>query len=570
MRDEEFKIYDPFRRQRKKRTGVASDFTKMYQDHVDKPMVARIVEAGRRTDRRNGEWDEERIERRAEYMDAQIRSDAANATRGDTPFAPRDFAAKYGIDLAELGRNENKRPALWWAPLGSEERQYQESNNALGKKDYEDLMAIPERRAVPRNIDNGFGQPEADIVAGDLGPGAGGGLFPKEPEKELSEDELVRFQPMPIRGPGGDDKVRPLPRVISDPRQGGTKDSPEGEFDTDPFPERITFPVQPRDGSGNNPVSRDPVFEPPYDDRTFPFPQPVTNSGTDAAAPSPEIPPGFGQTFDPETQQMIDELFDAIANGQITSEAAKALIAPDGMSKFSVQNTDAFASAEEASFTGEGANQFAVQNMDPRAGANALRPDPAEPDSPLQPDEEGEEEKSRGDLYKTLAGPRGYHVSPYGTDYNKEPDYDLEGWDGTEWQDDLPFFEDNKYHKLSSRYGWRYKNKNKPKDFHSGIDVTADAHTTVKNVTKGVIAHIYRGRNGLYGVVIKGDDGYFYTYYHMNAGIDLAVNQKVDVGTPLGTIEDQGRKSHLHHSKHDPESGDWRDIGDENSLNPLG
>ena len=71
-------------------------------------------------------------------------------------------------------------------------------------------------------------------------------------------------------------------------------------------------------------------------------------------------------------------------------------------------------------------------------------------------------------------------------------------------------------------------------------------------------------------MVIKGDDGYFYTYYHMNAGIDLAVNQKVDVGTPLGTIEDQGRKSHLHHSKHDPESGDWRDIGDENSLNPLG
>jgi hypothetical protein len=40
MKDEEFKIYDPFRRQRKKRTGVANDFVKIYQEHVDMPMVA--------------------------------------------------------------------------------------------------------------------------------------------------------------------------------------------------------------------------------------------------------------------------------------------------------------------------------------------------------------------------------------------------------------------------------------------------------------------------------------------------------------------------------------------------
>jgi hypothetical protein len=40
MRDKEFKSYDPFRRQRKKRTGVANDFVKIYQEHVDMPMVA--------------------------------------------------------------------------------------------------------------------------------------------------------------------------------------------------------------------------------------------------------------------------------------------------------------------------------------------------------------------------------------------------------------------------------------------------------------------------------------------------------------------------------------------------
>ena len=186
MKDEEFKIYDPFRRQRKKRTGVANDFVKIYQEHVDMPMVAKIVEAGRRTDRKNGEWDEERIEKRAEYMDAQARADAANAPRGNTAFAPRDFAAKYSIDLKQLASNKHKRQPLWWAPLGSEERQYQQANEDLGEKDYEDLMAIPERRTVPR--DSAIGQPGDEILIGDLGPGSGGGLNPKEPVKGLSED----------------------------------------------------------------------------------------------------------------------------------------------------------------------------------------------------------------------------------------------------------------------------------------------------------------------------------------------------------------------------------------------
>jgi hypothetical protein len=131
MKDHTFKIYDPFARQRKKRTGVAGDFTSIYQEHVDKPMVASIVEARRRTDRKNGEWDEMRIEERAEYMDAQIRADAANAPRGKTPFTPRDFAAKYAIDLAELSRPDNKRHSLQRAIQGSEERQYQNANDAL-------------------------------------------------------------------------------------------------------------------------------------------------------------------------------------------------------------------------------------------------------------------------------------------------------------------------------------------------------------------------------------------------------------------------------------------------------
>ena len=47
-------------------------------------------------------------------------------------------------------------------------------------------MAIPERRTVPR--DSAIGQPGDEILIGDLGPGSGGGLNPKEPVKGLSED----------------------------------------------------------------------------------------------------------------------------------------------------------------------------------------------------------------------------------------------------------------------------------------------------------------------------------------------------------------------------------------------
>jgi hypothetical protein len=173
MRGDEFRIYDPFARQRKKRTGSASDFGILYQQDIDKPMIARIVEAARRTERGRDNFDEVGVEAWAERIDDQARADAANATYGDKPFAPRDFAAKRGIDLAELGRKKNKRHPFQWALHGTEERAYQQANDAFGQRDYEDLMAIPERRKVPRgtDIENGFGQPPADIIVGDLGPG---------------------------------------------------------------------------------------------------------------------------------------------------------------------------------------------------------------------------------------------------------------------------------------------------------------------------------------------------------------------------------------------------------------
>ena len=62
MRHHEFNINDPFQRQRRKRSGINNDLAKIYQQDVDKPMIARIVEAARRPRRQQGEIAEVRIE----------------------------------------------------------------------------------------------------------------------------------------------------------------------------------------------------------------------------------------------------------------------------------------------------------------------------------------------------------------------------------------------------------------------------------------------------------------------------------------------------------------------------
>ncbi len=158
--NEDFKPYDPFRRQRKKRTGFSNDPIKLYQQDVDQPMIAKIVEAARRTERGAGELDDVRVEERAEWIDDRARSAASKALYRNIPFAPRDFAAEHRIDLAELSKDDNKRHPFDWALKGSEERDYRQANNAFGPRDYLDLMAIPEQRKVARAATSGstFGQ----------------------------------------------------------------------------------------------------------------------------------------------------------------------------------------------------------------------------------------------------------------------------------------------------------------------------------------------------------------------------------------------------------------------------
>ena len=118
-------------------------------------------------------------------IDAQARANTANAPYNNKQFAPREFAADYCIDLTQLGKNENKRPPLLRAPLGTNERTYQDANAAFGLPEFQALMAIPERRKTPRPAESGasnFGQFQSSGADDKLSGGAKSDFLSVVPE----------------------------------------------------------------------------------------------------------------------------------------------------------------------------------------------------------------------------------------------------------------------------------------------------------------------------------------------------------------------------------------------------
>jgi len=91
--------YGPFDRLRKKRTGSIYDATTRYGGKIDLPAIAGVVEAGRRTNRKAGETNENRIEEAAERLDARARSVAGNESYGGPKFNAAAFAKENNIDM---------------------------------------------------------------------------------------------------------------------------------------------------------------------------------------------------------------------------------------------------------------------------------------------------------------------------------------------------------------------------------------------------------------------------------------------------------------------------------------
>lgn len=88
---------------------------------------------------------------------------------------------------------------------------------------------------------------------------------------------------------------------------------------------------------------------------------------------------------------------------------------------------------------------------------------------------------------------------------------------------------------------------------HAGIDIFASRGTAVVSAAPGTVVKAQPNESGLGGktVTVRGDDGRFYYYAHMDS-VNTRVNQRVEAGQPLGTVGNTGNARstppHLHFS----------------------
>lgn len=75
-------------------------------------------------------------------------------------------------------------------------------------------------------------------------------------------------------------------------------------------------------------------------------------------------------------------------------------------------------------------------------------------------------------------------------------------------------------------------------------------------------------KNGQFGVIIKGEDGAIYTYWHIDPTGDLYGGQLVTIGTPIGAVKKRDG-AHLHYARHRPPFGNWELRADDNAIDPL-
>ena len=100
----------PFDKLRKKRTGSSFDAVDFHGRNIDLPAIAGVVESARRSYRKAGETNEDKIEEAAERVDATARADAANEFYGGPKFNAERFAKEHKIDMKLRYDPEYDRP----------------------------------------------------------------------------------------------------------------------------------------------------------------------------------------------------------------------------------------------------------------------------------------------------------------------------------------------------------------------------------------------------------------------------------------------------------------------------
>ncbi|MDA9176281.1 peptidoglycan DD-metalloendopeptidase family protein [Alphaproteobacteria bacterium] len=120
--------------------------------------------------------------------------------------------------------------------------------------------------------------------------------------------------------------------------------------------------------------------------------------------------------------------------------------------------------------------------------------------------------------------------------------------------------------KLSSDFGWRGLFGSK--DFHSGIDIVADAGTEVYTPVAGEVIHVaFDGKDS--GVVLF-DGERQHTYWHVTPSKRISLGDYLTVGTTVGTLVPLGRSTHLHYSIHlTGPTADPNRRNDSNAVDPL-
>jgi len=107
-------------------------------------------------------------------------------------------------------------------------------------------------------------------------------------------------------------------------------------------------------------------------------------------------------------------------------------------------------------------------------------------------------------------------------------------------------------------YGWRIHPVTGQVAFHSGVDLEAATGTPVMAVANGTVA--FAGTQGTYGnLVVVNHTGGRQTRYAQLASISVSAGQKIQQGTPLGTVGATGlvTRPHLHFEMRANSSVGW-------------
>lgn len=146
------------------------------------------------------------------------------------------------------------------------------------------------------------------------------------------------------------------------------------------------------------------------------------------------------------------------------------------------------------------------------------------------------------------------------------PRYVPKSFDQVAWTHEIPLLSPKVDAILTSDFGWRglYGRT----DYHSGIDIAADAGTRIYTPVSGEVLYVKHAGTDSGLVVTDGERQH--TFWHTRPASGLRKGQWIKAGTPVGTLVAWGSRTHLHYSVHlTGPSKSSKARNDSNAIDPL-